>query len=159
MGYSRLIRLVLAATLVSTATAGCLGTPDGPPGTDVPSTEPSSTLTSPTDPSSTDRPSTDHPSTGHPSLRLELYSKATENLSVRIATISDDGNETVFEETYPPEVGEVILNDVFDDGTAYRVTISVAGEIVWHQQIADYEGYRLVVQEDGTVTEESYVEA
>ena len=126
--------MLLAVALVSAATVGCLGTPER---------------------SSTDAP----PSTeGSPSLRFELYSKAAENVSVRIANVSGEANETVFEESYPPDAGEVDLNDVLADDTHYRVTVAVGGTVVWSRPVSDYEGYRLIVRENGTVRGETHVE-
>ena len=127
------IRGLLAVAVVSTA-AGCLEAPESPATGEPPSTERS------------------------PTLRFELYSKATENVSVRVANVSADGNETVFEASYPPDAGEIDLNDVLADDTHYRVTVSVDGAVVWDRPVYDYEGYRLVVRENGTVREETHVE-
>ena len=126
--------MLLAVAVVSAVTAGCLGAPER---------------------SSTDAP----PSTERsPSLRFELYSKATENVSVRVVNVSGDGNETVFEKSYPPDAGEIDLNDVLADDTHYRVTVAVGGTVAWSRPVYDYEGYRLIVRENGTVREETHVE-
>ena len=132
MRHRNAIRALLI--VVVSMAAGCLGAPER---------------------SSTDAP----PSTEQsPPLRLEIYSKATEDVSVRVANVTGDGNETVFEESYPPDAGEVVLNDVLADDTHYRVTVSVGGTVVWDRPVYDYEGYRLTVRENGTVREETHVE-
>ena len=131
--HQSVTRTLLAVAVVSTV-AGCLGAPERS-STDVP-------------------PSTEQ----SPSLRFELYSKATANVSVRVVNVSGDGNETVLEASYPPDAGEIGLNDVLADDTHYRVTVAVGGTVAWSRPVYDYEGYRLVVRENGTVREETHVE-
>lgn len=94
--------------------------------------------------------------TESPPLRLELNLQINESVAIEIK--STDGNATVFVEEYPPEAGQIDLNEELKSGRSYRVTISTPNETLWVKTINWAEGYELLIHENGSVSVEGYEE-
>lgn len=94
--------------------------------------------------------------TESPPLRLELNSQINETVTIEIK--STDDNATVFVEEYPPEAGQIDLNEELKNGRNYRVTINTSNETLWMKTIDWAEGYELLIHENGSVSVEGYEE-
>lgn len=94
--------------------------------------------------------------TESPPLRLELNSQINESIAIEIK--STDENATVFVEEYPPEAGQIDLNEELKNGRSYGVTISTSNETLWVKTINWAEGYELLIHENGSVSVEGYEE-
>ena len=49
------------------------------------------------------------------------------------------------------------LDDTFETGVTYRVVVRVNGTVQWNETVADYEGFTLVVTDEGTVRVDSFI--
>ena len=68
-----------------------------------------------------------------------------------LVTLPRLGNETLVNETYPPEAGDVRLPQTRNTTAAFHVTVFSDGELAWERRVFSSEGYRLTVFRNGTV--------
>lgn len=135
MGASAQLRFLHVVFVLLVVVSGCVGNPS----------------------ETSDGPSTSIEDS--PPTRLEVQSNADANLTVTLVDVRGEPDETVFQREYPPGYDSIDVSEEFENRVPYRVTISVDGAVVWNRTIHGAEGYRLTVEEDGTVVVRDHIEA
>lgn len=89
--------------------------------------------------------------------RLQINTLSDQPVTV-VVRVPAANNETIFEETYPPESGLISLENTSATTAVYHVRLLSGEEIVWERRVSSSEGYHLVVAENGSVSVSSYSE-
>jgi len=114
---------------------------------------PSTTATPAPTPTATDAPSETYTPYAA-ELRIENPSEYT--VTVETYAQTDSGERRALNRTTDDRT--IDLDDTFETGVTYHVVVRVDGSVQWNETVVDYEGFTLVVTEDGSVRVDSFIE-
>lgn len=70
---------------------------------------------------------------------------------VRVDVVKSSNNETIHSEVYTPQ-DYILVEQKFEPGGEYRVTIHTQNGVVWSEKVYSYEYYTLLLSQSGRVT-------